>query len=246
MKQFFTVLGGMGTLATESYVRLLDKRTPIKRDQDYLNYIVVNDATVPDRTAWILDHSQPDPYESLVEDVKQQSLLKPAFFALICNTAHYNFARLQEATDIPILNMLQSTVNAIKRIQPSAKRVGLLGTYGTLQTGIYDSYIQNAGYEEVKPTKELADLTEDLIYHDIKEKGHSDGKKYHELIKRMVEEMDCDIVILGCTELSYAEEMDPETEYPIADSQSIIVDRSLALATELRQNGKIDPAHFQL
>lgn len=246
MKQFFTVLGGMGTLATESYVRLLDKRTPTKRDQDYLNYIVVNDATVPDRTAWILDHSQPDPYESLVEDVKQQSLLKPAFFALICNTAHYNFQRLQSVTEIPILNMLQSTVNAISRIQPSAKRVGLLGTYGTLQTGIYDSYIQNAGYEEVKPTSDLADLTEDLIYHDIKEKGRSDGKKYHQLIKRMTEEMNCDIVILGCTELSFAEEMDPEQEYPIADSQSIIVDRSLALATELRKTGKIDPAHFKL
>ena len=41
-------------LATESYVRLLDKRTPIHCDQDYLNYLVVNHATVPDRTTWIL------------------------------------------------------------------------------------------------------------------------------------------------------------------------------------------------
>lgn len=246
MKQFFTVLGGMGTLATESYVRVLDKRTPTACDQDYLNYIVVNDATVPDRTSWILDHSQPDPYDSLLDDIKQQSLLHPAFFALICNTAHYDFDRLQQATSVPILNMLQSTVNAIKTIQPSAKRVGLLGTYGTLKTGIYDSYIQNAGYTEVKPTKELADMTEDLIYHDIKENGHSDGEKYHRLIKRMTEEMNCDIVILGCTELSYAEEMNPETEYPVADSQSIIVDRSLALATELRKTGRIDPAHFKI
>lgn len=246
MKQFFTVLGGMGTLATESYVRVLDKRTPTACDQDYLNYIVVNDATVPDRTSWILDHSQPDPYNSLLDDIKQQSLLHPAFFALICNTAHYDFDRLQQATSVPILNMLKSTVNAIKTIQPSAKRVGLLGTYGTLKTGIYDSYIKDAGYTEVKPTKELADLTEDLIYHDIKEDGHSDGEKYHRLIKRMTEEMNCDIVILGCTELSYAEEMNPETEYPVADSQSIIVDRSLALATELRKTGRIDPAHFKI
>ena len=28
MKKFFTVLGGMGTLATESYMRILDQRTP--------------------------------------------------------------------------------------------------------------------------------------------------------------------------------------------------------------------------
>ena len=128
MKKFFTVLGGMGTLATESYMRILDQRTPTKRDQDYLDYIVVNHATVPDRTSWILDHSKPSPTKALIEDIKQQSLLKPEFFVLICNTAHYSFDELQAATDIPILNMLQETVNEIKRLKPDAKRVGLLGT----------------------------------------------------------------------------------------------------------------------
>lgn len=234
MKKFFTVLGGMGTLATESYMRILDQRTPTKRDQDYLDYIVVNHATVPDRTSWILDHSKPSPIKALIEDIKQQSLLKPEFFVLICNTAHYSFDELQAATDVPILNMLQETVNEIKRLKPDAKRVGLLGTDGTMVSGIYDSYIQNAGYEEVKATPEIQEMTEDLIYHDIKESGHSDGKKYHELVRKMIEEEHCDIVILGCTELSYAEEMNPETKYPVADSQSIIVDRTLDRAMKIR------------
>ncbi|MCX2186989.1 MULTISPECIES: aspartate/glutamate racemase family protein [Limosilactobacillus] len=236
MKQFFTVLGGMGTLATESYVRILDARTPIHRDQDYLNYIVVNHATVPDRTSWILDHSKPDYNLDLIEDIKQQSLLNPAFFVLICNTAHYAFDKLQAATNIPILNMLQETVNAIKKIKPDAKKVGLLATRGTVTAGLYDHYITDAGYEEIKPTPEILDMTEDLIYHDIKESGHSDGAKYHELVRRMIEEQGADIVILGCTELSYAEEMNPETKYPVADSQSIIVDRSLEKGLALRQN----------
>lgn len=236
MKQFFTVLGGMGTLATESYVRILDARTPIHRDQDYLNYIVVNHATVPDRTSWILDHSKPDYNLDLIEDIKQQSLLNPAFFVLICNTAHYAFDKLQAVTNIPILNMLQETVNAIKKIKPDAKKVGLLATRGTVTAGLYDHYITDAGYEEIKPTPEILDMTEDLIYHDIKESGHSDGAKYHELVRRMIEEQGADIVILGCTELSYAEEMNPETKYPVADSQSIIVDRSLEKGLALRQN----------
>ncbi|MGN1279083.1 MAG: aspartate/glutamate racemase family protein [Limosilactobacillus sp.] len=236
MKQFFTILGGMGTLATESYVRLLDARTPIHRDQDYLDYIVVNHATVPDRTTWILDHSKPDYNLDLIEDIKQQSQLNPAFFVLICNTAHYAFDKLQAATDIPILNMLQETVNAIKKIKPGAKKVGLLATRGTVEAGLYDHYITAAGYEEVKPTPEIVDMTEDLIYHDIKESGHSDGEKYHELVRRMIEDEGADIVILGCTELSYAEEMDPETKYPVADSQSIIVDRSLEKGLALRKN----------
>lgn len=230
MQNFFTVLGGMGTLATESFVRVLDQRTPTHRDQDYLDYLVVNHATVPDRTSWILDHHKPNPFVPLVEDIRQQSLLKPRFFVLICNTAHYGYQELQAATTIPILNMLEETVKAIKQIKPDAKRVGLLATEGTVTAGLYDHYIQAAGYEEVKPTPAILAATEDLIYNDIKEGGHSDGGKFHELVRKMVEEEGADVVILGCTELSYAQEMNPETTYPVADSQSIIVDRTLERA----------------
>lgn len=233
MKKFFTVLGGMGTLATESYVRLLDQRTPIHCDQDYLDYIVVNHASVPDRTAWILDHQKPDYNLDLIEDIKQQSLLKPAFFVLICNTAHYAFDKLQAATDIPILNMLDETVKEIGNVKPDAKKVGLLATKGTVEAGLYDQYITAAGYEEIKPTPEVLDMTEDLIYHDIKEAGHSNGQKFHELIRKMVEEEGADAVILGCTELSYAQEMNPEKEFAVVDSQSTIVDRSLELGMKL-------------
>ncbi|QAT26597.1 hypothetical protein FQP82_11435 [Weissella cibaria] len=42
MKSFLTILGGMGTLATESYVRLLNKKTETHKDQDHLDCIVVN------------------------------------------------------------------------------------------------------------------------------------------------------------------------------------------------------------
>lgn len=236
MQNFFTVLGGMGTLATESFVRVLNERTPTHRDQDYLDYLVVNHATIPDRTSWILDHHKPNPFVPLVADVKQQSLLHPRFFVLICNTAHYGYQELQAATSVPILNMLEETVKAIKTIKPGAKRVGLLATEGTVTAGLYDHYIEAAGYEEVKPTPEILAATEDLIYNDIKEAGHSDGAKFHELVRRMVEEAGADVVILGCTELSYAQEMDPERTYPVADSQSIIVDRTIERALKEQKN----------
>ena len=46
MKDFFVILGGMGTQATESFVHLLNKRTA-QKDRDYLNYCLFNHATVP-------------------------------------------------------------------------------------------------------------------------------------------------------------------------------------------------------
>jgi len=58
MEEMFTILGGMGTAATETFVHLIDELTPAKKDQDYLNYVVFNHAEIPDRTAYFLDNSQ--------------------------------------------------------------------------------------------------------------------------------------------------------------------------------------------
>ena len=91
MRDFFTILGGMGTMATESFVRQLNKRTPTHADQDYLNYILYNHATIPDRTAYIPDRSKPNPIPLLQEDIRQQNILQPSFIVLTCNTAHYFF-----------------------------------------------------------------------------------------------------------------------------------------------------------
>lgn len=80
MKHFFSIIGGMGTIATESYVRLINHRVKIARDQDYLNYILVNDAQVPDRTAYIKDHSKPNFFYDLKDDVEGQDKLGTDFW----------------------------------------------------------------------------------------------------------------------------------------------------------------------
>ncbi|MDN6840145.1 MAG: amino acid racemase, partial [Tetragenococcus halophilus] len=131
MENFFTILGGMGTLATESFVHVLNERTPIRSDQDYLNYLLVNHATVPDRTDFILGKSTEDPSRVLKEDLRQYTKLQPAFFVLTCNTAHHFFDELQEVTNIPILHMprLAAEVTSQKFGKKTGKtRVGLLAT----------------------------------------------------------------------------------------------------------------------
>ena len=111
MKHFFSIIGGMGTIATESYVRLINHRVKITKDQDYLNYILVNDAQIPDRTAYIMDHSQPNFFYDLKDDVLSQSKLNPDFFVMPCNTAHYFYDDLAALTDVPFLHMMRIAVH---------------------------------------------------------------------------------------------------------------------------------------
>ena len=234
MKNFFTIIGGMGTEATETFIHILNERTQAKKDQDYLNYILVNHSTIPDRTDYILDHSKPNPLIPLSDDIKQQSTLGPDFFVIPCNTAHYFYDELQKLTDVPILHMPKETVTAIKDYAPNAKRVGIIATEGTLHDKIYDREIMNAGYELVKPTAKIADQTMTLIYDDIKAKNEVDEGLYHLILSQMVESLKCDIVILGCTELSVAQQRAGNHDYPVIDAQTVLADKCIQLAQQNR------------
>ncbi|KRK97804.1 aspartate racemase [Secundilactobacillus odoratitofui DSM 19909 = JCM 15043] len=235
MQHFFTIIGGMGTEATETYLHQLNERTPAQRDQDYLDYILVNHATVPDRTAYIKDHSQPNPLPTLLDDIKKQSQLGPDFFALPCNTAHYFYDDLQAATDIPILHMPREAVKSIKTTYPNARKIGLIATEGTIYDHIYDHEILNAGYEFAAPSQSVQEQTNRLIYDNIKDNNVVDRQLYHGLVQQMFDETHCDALVLGCTELSLAQDREPVTDKPMVDSQSILVDRSLELALKYQK-----------
>ncbi|EOZ5813537.1 amino acid racemase [Enterococcus hirae] len=234
MENFFSILGGMGTMATESFVRLINHRTKASKDQEYLNYVLFNHATVPDRTAYILDREQESPMPYLLDDVEKQNLLKPNFIVLTCNTAHYFFDELQAATEIPILHMPREAANELVR-QNTTGKVAILGTEGSMKAGIYEKEVRQLGFEAVIPDAQLQAKINHLIYHDIKESDYLNKELYYEILAEAVARFDCEKIILGCTELSLMQEYVGENEYPVIDAQSILVDQTIARALQHRQ-----------
>ena len=233
MRDFFTILGGMGTMATESFVRQLNKRTPTHADQDYLNYILYNHATIPDRTAYILDRSKPNPISLLQEDIRQQNILQPSFIVLTCNTAHYFFDDLQKETKIPILHMPKEAVKQIHREQITGQ-VAFLGTEGSVKAGVYENELKEQGINYLIPGQDLQAKINHLIYQDVKENDYINLELFFEILAD-TKKLGCEAVILGCIELSLvAEYIDCEHEYKIFDAQSILVDRTIDRALSLR------------
>ncbi|WP_142427035.1 amino acid racemase [Enterococcus durans] len=234
MENFFSILGGMGTMATESFIRLINHRIKATKDQDYLNYVLFNHATVPDRTAFILDDKKEDPMPYLLDDIKKQNLLEPNFIVLTCNTAHYFFDELQAATPIPILHMPREAANELVRQHTSGK-VAILGTEGSMKAGIYEAEVRNLGFEVVIPDQLLQEKINYLIYHEIKESDRLNKDLYFEILDEAVGRLNCEKVILGCTELSLMQEFASNNPYPVIDAQSLIADRTIELALENRK-----------
>ncbi|EOH87480.1 amino acid racemase [Enterococcus villorum] len=234
MENFFSVLGGMGTMATESFIRLINHRTKATKDQEYLNYVLFNHATVPDRTAYILDNKKENPIPYLLDDIEKQNLLKPNFIVLTCNTAHYFFDELQAMTDIPILHMPREAANELIRQNTSGK-VAILGTEGSMKAGIYEKEVKKLGFDVVIPDHQLQAKINHLIYHDIKESDFLNKELYYAILEEAIERFDCEKVILGCTELSLMQEYAPENNYPVIDAQSILADRTIERALQNRE-----------
>ena len=233
MEHFFSILGGMGTMATESFVHLLNERVVTHKDQDYLNYVLFNHATVPDRTAYILDATNDSPLPYLLDDIEKQNLLKPDFIVLTCNTAHHFFDTLQAATPIPILHMPKEAVKEVMK-QKEVGKVAFFGTTGSVKAGIYETQMRQAGLEVYLPTEKLQDKINHLIYHDIKENDFLNQALYVEILKDAVD-AGCKQIILGCTELSLMEASFGQHDYPVIDAQSVLVDRTIERAIALRK-----------
>ena len=239
MKNFFTIIGGMGTIATESFVRMINHRIKITKDQDYLNYILVNDAQVPDRTTYIKDHSKPNFFNALRDDVLQQSPLKPDFFIMPCNTAHYFYDDLANLTDVPFLNMMRIAVHKFLVDYPNEKKIGLIATEGSIYDHLYEDEIKQVGREAELGGPEIQPMVTELIYSNIKEKGVVDKELYHRILRTMHDQYGCNVILLGCTELSLAQEKAPDHPYNVIDPQVTIADVAIELELQIRSG--MDP-----
>lgn len=229
MKDFFVVLGGMGTMATESFVHQLNKQTVAKKDQDYLNYLVVNYADIPDRTAYILNQSDESPVPYLKENLKELTPLNPDFFVITCNTAHYFYDELQNVTTIPIKHMPKLTLEEVaKNAAGEKQRVMILATSGTIKSGVYSKeFSEYPNLEAIIPDEKLQAEVMKLIYQDIKESNYLNFDRFEKIVKTSIEDSKCDQVILGCTELSLMQDKYPIVNYPVVDAQQVLVQNVL-------------------
>lgn len=238
-RPFFAVLGGMGTQATASFVRLINQAAHADNDQDHLDYVVFNDAGVPDRTAFILGRSDDDPFPVLADDVAKATAIGASFIVITCNTAHYFHDRLQALTPVPIVHMPKAAVARLSARYPADRfpRVGLLGTEGSRAAGVYRTALTEAGYTYVEPDDATQAHVTSLIYDDVKGGGTPDRERYAAVLRRMLDPdgpCRCDALVLGCTEMSVLDEMFPMPDLPIIDAQAVLADETVARAMALR------------
>jgi aspartate racemase len=70
MKQFLGIIGGVGPEATAYFYKKIIKMTKVDKDQDHIDMVILNHATIPSRHDYIMNKSNDNPLPFITEDIK--------------------------------------------------------------------------------------------------------------------------------------------------------------------------------
>lgn len=222
------VIGGMGPKATVVFFEKIVSRTAANRDQEHIDMIILNHATLPDRTEVILNHEDERFLEAIRKDIELLERAGVGHIAIPCNTSHYFYHEMQAMTRVPIINMVEETLRDIHQRFGSGRKVGIMATDGTIRSGVYEKGCALYDLELCKPDEALQSRIMRVIYQ-VKSELEADTEEVESIIRHLVKECGCDCVILACTELSCIPIGGEAAGYCV-DAMDVLVRRSIELS----------------
>ena len=193
------VIGGLGPIATAHFMELVIHMTDAATDQQHLPMIVYNMPTIPDRTAYILDHSKEDPLPRMLEIGRELSEKQVACIAIPCITAHYFMEELVSGIPAPLIDGVAATALHLK--ENGIRKVGIMATDGTVSSGIFHRELLVHGLEPIVPGEEAQKHVMHLIFENVKAGRKAEMDRFLAAAEDL-RHQGAEAIILGCTELS--------------------------------------------
>ena len=230
----------MGPQAGIDLATKIVSETIARIDQDHIPVILYGHPGIPDRTAFLFGKTSLNPAIAIADGLEKLALAGADVAGIACNTAHSpsiigEVRRLldEAGCDLKILHLIGETVRALTMLLPNVKRVGVLGTKGTLKFRLYDDPLEEAGIAVIHP-KDLDALNGAIFDPEFGMKGFSSpvSQKARTSVLRAVDdvvEQGAEAVILGCTELPLAVSRDYRAGIPLIDPGQVLA-RALVTA----------------
>jgi aspartate racemase len=223
------ILGGMGPEATIDLYAKITQHTDAEVDQDHLHVIVDSNPKIPSRQAAILEGGE-DPTGALCETARNLERAGADFLVIPCNSAHVFLSPIKQSVNIPVLSMVEETINAVRARLPELRTVGLMGATAIVKTRLYARAFDESGISTVVPTAGEQRLVMEAIF-SIKA-GNKGGRIKTQLqtVARELVSRGAQAIILACTELPLVLGSN-DIEVPVVDATEVL---ALAAIREAR------------
>lgn len=217
------VLGGMGPDATLDLMARVIAATPAADDADHIHIIVDNNPKVPSRIKALIEGRGPTPAPELALMARRLVAAGADFLAMPCNSAHYYYADIVKAVDVPVINLIDLVVERVLMALPGITSLGLLASTAVHLSGLYRRPFEAHGVGVSRPEASGQESVMALIK----------GVKSHEISRRHIERYNAEAaklrgrkaqcLVIACTELSVvAERLD--TDLPVFDASQLLAE----------------------
>ncbi len=221
MSRAIGILGGMGPAATVDLMARIIAATPAKGDADHLRLLVDCNPAVPDRNIAIIDGG-PSPAPALVAMAQGLERQGADMLAIACNSAHAWAADIRAATAIPLVSMIDATMEAIRRDHPGVRWVGLLAANACLGAELYQGPLMDAGLGVLTTADQAVFMR--LIY-GVKagETGPAARAGMAAIVAELADRC-AELIVAACTEVPLLLDA-ADCPVPIVDSTQALVAR---------------------
>ncbi len=224
------VLGGMGPAACAEFLRILARDAPAKSDAEHPKIIMLSDPETPDRSDGLMGIG-PDPLPVIRKNLLQLVEWGADVLAVPCNTAHYFIDRFREELPVPLIHIVEVTVEAAKELS-KGNCSWLLATDGTQKSLIYPECAERMHYHFLKPSPEQQDKVQSCIRYVKAGDMKTAGEIMNEVVSELWRERDVPVT-MGCTELPLAYEASGLTKEKQVSSLKALSDACIRVLYEL-------------
>ncbi|TDT80684.1 aspartate racemase [Bacillus sp. AG1163] len=191
------ILAGMGPKSTGPFIDTVVAECQTiygaRHDMDFPHMMIYSCPT-PFYMDRPIDHEAMK--KAIIDGAQKLESTGASFIAMPCNTAHLYFEELQRSLSVPILNIVDETLQAIPE---NTKRVALLATEATVQAGIYQDGIAKRNIEYIHHEK-WQDMINQIITYIKSGKVEEARELWNALVLQLREEVDT--AIIACTDLN--------------------------------------------
>lgn len=189
------ILGGMGPEASANFyykiIKYCQNKYKSVQDIDYPHVVIYSMHLQGFNETGILN--QKNVLSQLIKGIKILENSGCDFIVIPCNTVHYFIEELSQSVKIPILSIIDETINKIKE-----NKVGLIASETTMNLDIYQSKLKENNIDCLTPDKKDYRKITKLILEVM---GGKVNNKTKDDVLKIIKKMNSESLVLGCTEL---------------------------------------------
>jgi aspartate racemase len=224
------VLGGMGPAATLDFFARVLALTPAAKDQEHIRLIIDNNAQVPNRNAAIAG-TGPSPAPVLAEMARGLKRAGAELLVMPCNAAHAFLDAIVQASDLPVISIIDVTVAETLRRGAGVKHIGLLAADGCINAGLYQRAFAAHGAEVLLPDAALRARFMDTLTR-IKQGEVGDAVRADmRAIAAQLVAAGAEAIVAGCTEVPLVLS-DGDIAVPLISSTDCLAVATIAAARD--------------